>query len=104
MEILKTYINPEIKYSRFRRLLLRAIMNVGMGFIGFGIPSFAYFTNILGSIGGTSLNILFPAIIYLKYFNNQTKKQLFVVYGTIVFGIIGGFCAFIYSIIKLVNR
>lgn len=45
-------------------------MNVGMGFIGYGIPSFAYFTNILGSIGGTSLNILFPAIIYLKYFNN----------------------------------
>lgn len=103
---MKAYINPEIKYSSFRRLAIRTLINICLGLIGFSIPKFAYFVNILGAIGGASLNFLFPILIHKKYFekNEEKRKSNSIYYGVLTFGIVGGLCSFIYTIIKLTKH
>ncbi|CAD8186966.1 unnamed protein product [Paramecium pentaurelia] len=106
IEKLKSYINPELKYSSFRRLAIRSLINILLGLIGYSIPKFAYFVNILGAIGGASLNFLFPILIHKKYFENDElkRKSKFTYYGILSFGICGGLCSFIYTIVKLTSH
>jgi hypothetical protein len=77
-----------------------------LGLIGYSIPKFAYFVNILGALGGASLNILFPILIHKKYFEkDETKRRSKWTYnGILTYGILGGLCSFIYTIIKLSNH
>ena len=72
---MKHYINPELKYSSFRRLAIRCLINILLGLIGYSIPKFAYFVNILGALGGASLNILFPILIHKKYFEKDEVRR-----------------------------
>ncbi|CAD8101123.1 unnamed protein product [Paramecium sonneborni] len=85
---------------------VRSFINIILGLIGYSIPKFAYIVNILGAIGGASLNFLFPILIHKKYFeNDETKrKSKFTYYSILSFGICGGLCSFIYTIVKLTSH
>lgn len=110
--IFSRFINPKIKYSRFRRLLLRLVVNVTMGFVGYGIPSFAYFINILGtcmfllrsgSIGGATTMCLIPVLVHYSMFRSDDarRKRPAVYVGLFSYGLVGGISSFIYSVVKL---
>ena len=99
---IKAYINPQLKYSRFRRLVLRAIINVSICLIAFTIPQFASFLNILGSVMGTSLNFVIPVYMHYRIFKDKLTTKNKIEYMIIlVLGLVGGFCSFVYTIIKL---
>ena len=83
-----------------------------MALIAYSIPSFAYFINILGiqkyfpnilgAIGGAAINIILPILYHYRVFYNSDKALSKLAYiGIFSYGVIGGLCAFIYSIIKL---
>lgn len=87
-------------------MAIRSLINLILGLIGYSIPKFAYFVNILGAIGGASLNFIFPILIHKKYFEKDElkRKSKFNYYGILTFGICGGLCSFIYTIVKLTSH
>jgi proton-coupled amino acid transporter len=63
-EIIKKFIQPQQDNWKMRRFLFRTCVTIVNCFIAFGVPRFAVFLNIIGGICGTSLQFIFPVIIY----------------------------------------
>lgn len=103
MPRIKRFIGKNIYANwKLKRCLVRFIIIVLICALALGIPRFALLLNILGAISGTSLQFVFPVILYNKYFmidiNSFGRIRNYII---LVVGGLAGTVSLIYSFVDL---
>jgi hypothetical protein len=72
--------------------------------LAISIPHFGLFLNLIGSCGCSLLAFIFPALINIRAFGeNASRRFLYLNYGLVVFGVVGGSMSFVLTVIELVK-
>jgi proton-coupled amino acid transporter len=83
---------------------LRAVLVAVICLLAYSVPNFGALVGLIGSLGGSSLQFIIPALCYMKLFWNELSAFwvcVFVLYMSI--GIVGGFVGFVQSLAELIG-
>ncbi len=78
---------------------------VTLGLIAFAIPRFAILINLIGAIGGSAIQFIFPILIYNKIFADSiSQKEKLKNWSYLAVGVFSGLMSVVYTFVELIDH
>lgn len=83
---------------------IRAVLVILTSIIAISVPYFSLFVSLVGALGSSFIAFIVPCVLHLKLFSNKcSKKQKYINWFLIIFGVIASFISATITIIQLIE-